>query len=86
MRDHYRASLWAVSGAHAVAAGVTWVAGVPVATPFMLALAAVVAFALGLTGSPGTDDGGHPQLGRATSSRRGEGIAHDGRARGDLRR
>ena len=70
MPNRYRALLWTVASAHLVAAGATWLAGVPVASPFVLALAAVVVFMLGFARSPHTDDGrGHPLLGRVADGR-----------------
>ena len=40
MQNNDRALLWTVAGAHLVAAGATWYVGVPIASPFVLAVAA----------------------------------------------
>lgn len=53
---HHRFALVAVAAVHLAAAGATVYAGVPLATPVVLTLAALVAVVLAVTGAPDAAD------------------------------
>lgn len=68
MRRHHRLTLWVIAGVHLLVAVLTYRAGVPIASPVVLAVAALVAFGFGCTRPPRSDGNGHPQLGRADAA------------------
>lgn len=65
MRRHHRLALWTIAGVHLLVAVLTYRAGVPIASPVVLAIAALAAFGLGFTPPARTGENRHPQLGHA---------------------
>lgn len=77
MRRHHHGTFWAIAGVHLLAAFLTYRAGVPIASPIVLVIAAVAAFALGFTQPAHAVENRHPQLGRIDTGAAAQGTARD---------
>lgn len=77
MRHHHRGTILTIAGGHLLAALLTYRAGVPIASPVVLVLAALAALGLGFTRPAHAVDTRHPQLGHIGTGAAAHGTARD---------